>query len=312
MKQVVPNIVTLAAVLISVLAIFIRYLVPIYPAEGVDPLKVTFNLALAQYGGVIVALAGAGYIAWKETSLARRIRIILLLVVVSVLCATSAIRGNAETQKSVVIPHPKYRFTTDWVSRNASLWTQTLSTFKDKPNVRALEVGSFEGRSALWFLENILTHPTASITCIDVWVDAYEDLFDENIKAYGNPGKVIKLKDRSDVVLKTLKPQGYDFIYIDGSHVAKDVLTDAVLAWDLLKPGGIIIFDDYDWAGVRSWIVPHHTPKTAINAFLKVFGPYLDVLHQDYQLVVRKKERVDLDTSGTLRSLLISIQRLLG
>jgi hypothetical protein len=148
MKQIVANIVTLAAVLISVLAIFIRYLLPLYPADGVDPLKVTFNLALAQYGGVVVALAGAGFIAWKEASTGRRIRITLLLVALSVLCAISAIRGNAETTKSVVIPHPKYRFTTDWVSRNASLWTQTLSMFKDKPNVRALEIGSFEAESS--------------------------------------------------------------------------------------------------------------------------------------------------------------------
>ncbi len=32
-------------------------------------------------------------------------------------------------------------------------------------------------------------------------------------------------------------------IYVDGSHKARDVIADAVLAWALLRPGGILIFD---------------------------------------------------------------------
>ena len=35
-----------------------------------------------------------------------------------------------------------------------------------------------------------------------------------------------------------------DVAYIDGSHRACDVLTDAVLSWPLLKVGGMIVFDD--------------------------------------------------------------------
>ena len=38
--------------------------------------------------------------------------------------------------------------------------------------------------------------------------------------------------------------QKYDIIYIDGSHEARDVLEDAVLAYRLLKIGGLLIFDD--------------------------------------------------------------------
>ena len=39
----------------------------------------------------------------------------------------------------------------------------------------------------------------------------------------------------------------FDFIYIDGSHIAKDVLTDACMAWPLLMPKGLMVFDDYMW-----------------------------------------------------------------
>jgi len=71
-------------------------------------------------------------------------------------------------------PSFKYCFSEDWVSENPATWNHILGPFKGKPNVHALEVGRFEGRSALWFLENILTDPTASITCVHIWVGPYE------------------------------------------------------------------------------------------------------------------------------------------
>jgi predicted O-methyltransferase YrrM len=51
-------------------------------------------------------------------------------------------------------------------------------------------------------------------------------------------------------VLPELMVEGrrFDFIYIDGSHVAPDVLLDAAMSFALLKPGGILAFDDYDWS----------------------------------------------------------------
>lgn len=40
-----------------------------------------------------------------------------------------------------------------------------------------------------------------------------------------------------------LKVRGLQVIYIDGSHHPQDVLTDAVMAWKLLKTEGILILD---------------------------------------------------------------------
>ncbi len=70
----------------------------------------------------------------------------------------------------------------------------------------------------------------------------------------------------------------YDFVYVDGSHRASDVLTDAVLAWPLLKAGGLLIFDDDGW---------EHTtesgevlkPGEGIRAFMRGFaGQYETVM----------------------------------
>lgn len=187
----------------------------------------------------------------------------------------------------------EYEFTTDWVTPHANIWTEQLKHLKGKPNVHALEIGSFEGRSAIWFLENILIHPTSSITCVDIFDEkAYEDKFDRNIQASGLANKVKKIKGSSQKVLRELEWNSYDFVYIDGSHIAKDVLVDAVLSWDLLKVGGIIIFDDYQWNVDR--YPPWRRPKIAIDAFLQVLGPYIEVSHKEYQVVVRKKEKVVL------------------
>jgi hypothetical protein len=67
----------------------------------------------------------------------------------------------------------------------------------------------------------------------------------------------------------------------------------------------------FDWLV----LVSNYTPKIAINAFVQIFGPYIEVVDKDYQLVVRKKkdlEKIDLDTYKPIRSLIIGIQRPLG
>jgi predicted O-methyltransferase YrrM len=202
---------------------------------------------------------------------------------------------RAVSPETSIAAELKYEFTTDWVSYNSEMWIEQLKHLKGKPNVHALEIGSFEGRSAIWFLENILIHPGSSITCVDIFEDkyAYEEKFDRNVEASGFRDKVRKIKGASQKVLRELAWNSYDVIYIDGSHVAKDVLLDAVLSWDLLKTGGILLFDDYEWQVDR--YPPWRRPKLAIDAFTQVFEPYIEVLHKEYQLVLRKKENVILD-----------------
>ena len=64
----------------------------------------------------------------------------------------------------------------------------------------------------------------------------------------------------------------FDLIYIDGSHTAPDVLTDAVLAFQLLRVGGVMIFDDYLWSmEAPLYVDPLNMPKPAIDAFTMIF-----------------------------------------
>lgn len=192
----------------------------------------------------------------------------------------------------------KYQFTEDWVSPHSGVWREHLKHLKGRRNIHALEIGSFEGRSALWFLENILTDATSTITCVDLFIGkTYEDQFDHNIQVSTLGKKVRKIKGSSQTILRQLKLNHYDFIYVDGSHFAVNVLMDAVLSWDLLKVGGIIIFDDYlmnanaiPQLRMAEQETPWALPRMAIDAFLQVFRPYLELRYRGYQVIVRKNQ----------------------
>ena len=221
-----------------------------------------------------------------------------------------------------------YQFTKDWFNWAPEVWTQLIPLLSGEAgNRHFLEIGSFEGRSMVWIVENMMG-PGDWIDCVDTWQGGEEHVeedmhtveasFDHNTikvlscnsaqhrsreeSSWGHTrfasdgpdrtnNRVYKYKATSTEFLgsklagygsKTL----YDFIYIDGSHTAPDVLTDACMAWPLLKSKGLMVFDDYMWGNPRDAL---HRPKIAIDAFTNIFGETAEIIHVGYQLVVRKK-----------------------
>ncbi len=182
----------------------------------------------------------------------------------------------------------KYNFATDWVTNNILTREKVLHRFKGKPNINYLEIGVFEGRSLIWMLENILTHPTSKATCIDIFGDEeVKQRFLANLKASGFLEKVTAITGRSQFKLKYLPIESFDIIYVDGSHNADDVLADAVLSWSLLKNNGLLIFDDYLY-GLDSPI--EFKPQFAIDAFMTVYKDHIDeIVYKGPQVILRKE-----------------------
>lgn len=181
----------------------------------------------------------------------------------------------------------EYHFTTDWFAQNAPVWTEVLRVYQGTPEIRYLEIGTFEGRSFFWMLDNVLTHPTSQAVGIDLFPGDVRTLFDANLAASGHHERVTTIAGDSKLVLRQLEPNSFDIIYVDGSHAAKDVLTDAVLSWILLRNGGVLILDDYNWQ--VDWPLEFR-PRTSIDAFLTVFRNDLEVLIRQDQVIVRKVE----------------------
>ena len=213
-----------------------------------------------------------------------------------------------QTIKVTDVSNTEYQFTQDWFSWAPPVWEQLIPLLPGKAGERNfLEIGSFEGRSMTWIVEHMMAKDDW-IGCIDTWeggeehnngeMSGAEKRFEHNRKVAWKkfPYRDVKmLKGRSTDILAMYLRQDHDwpqrlhefhFIYIDGSHIAKDVLTDACMAWPLLAPQGLMVFDDYLWGNPRDAL---HRPKVAIDAFVNIFAEQVDVIHSGYQFVVRKK-----------------------
>lgn len=182
----------------------------------------------------------------------------------------------------------EYLFSSDWFTPNVPAWRGALGHLRGRPNIHYLEVGLYEGRSAIWVLENILTDPTARLTGIDVFPEDLEERWQINLERSGQGSQVTTIKGYSQKVLRELPLESFDAIYIDGSHTGYDVLADAILSWDLLKPGGVLIFDDYQWRRGKG-LPPELKPGPAIDAFITMYRDFIQVIHRCYQLMLVKQ-----------------------
>lgn len=175
-----------------------------------------------------------------------------------------------------------YNFRYDWFSWHVPTFERELGHLKGRPS-RALEIGTHEGRSATYLLDHILTHEDSRLIAIDV---VKQRNLDANLAASGSAEKVDLRIGLSREILRTLEFDSFDFIYVDGSHWACDVLEDGAAAFRLLKVGGILAFDDYLWDDPA--YNQHGRPKPAIDALLLCHGHMLEVIENGYQVWVRK------------------------
>jgi len=162
---------------------------------------------------------------------------------------------------------------------------------------RLLQIGAYTGDASVWMYNNILYHYTDSVLVdVDTWEgsdepvhhglnwSSVEGIYDVKTSAARDNRQIVKYKGTSDGFFRN-NVEWYDFVYVDGDHTAYGVIKDAINAFEVLKPGGIMAFDDYQWSaglGITK------EPKIAIDAFYSVYIDRVELLVNDYQFWVKK------------------------
>jgi len=183
--------------------------------------------------------------------------------------------------------HFKYPEERMFFTDHITVWEEILSSLKGNPNV-TLEIGALYGGSSVYILEEFCKKEGSHHYIMDINTNEF---IENNIEPYKDKLTYL-LGESSDSFKKFTEKNVFDLIYIDGNHMSKYVLEDAVNSFYILKNGGYMIFDDFGGGWEQE---PHMQVKTAVESFVHSYGKYLDVVHQGYQLIIRKKEYINND-----------------
>lgn len=197
----------------------------------------------------------------------------------------------------------KYKFTEEWFDPMIPHWEDVFNKYYDKEKIKdVLEIGCYEGRATIFLCESIL-QDGVNYDIVDTFggtleesgmeqasklfdqdKDFLENTFKHNISFHPQINFNIH-KGYSQYVLPVLAQQGkqYDFIYIDASHRADDTFIDAYYAHKMLKPGGLIIFDDFGW---KDPALPHpvQSPELGIRMFFSMYNNLYTLIMEGYQI----------------------------
>jgi predicted O-methyltransferase YrrM len=119
-----------------------------------------------------------------------------------------------------------------------------------------IEIGLAYGSSALAIAEALVSHGTEGRQ--HVIIDAYQDRFHDTgwnaLIGAGLAGVCSLVRERSQLALPRLVAEGFtaDAAFVDGSHAFHNVFVDLFFLWELVRPGGLVVVDDYQWPSVAT------------------------------------------------------------
>jgi predicted O-methyltransferase YrrM len=184
------------------------------------------------------------------------------------------------------------KYTTNWFHGPIKYDFDRHITLNKSGHLKLLEIGAFEGKSTVWLIDTYLSHEKSKIDIIDPFLisdvttqltNETFNLFQDNLKLSNYPEKFLLFMDLSSNVLPKFiaEKRCYDLIFIDGSHLRRDIIVDLVLSWKMLKVNSFLVMDDYANEG--------GAVKDCLHFWLNCLNrDEWSILHDRYQVIVHK------------------------
>lgn len=103
-----------------------------------------------------------------------------------------------------------------------------------------------------------------------------DEIHDQVVKRFAGDDRVRIHRGSSVEILGGFPGDSLDFIYIDGNHYFEYVSEDLECSLRVVRPGGIIAGDDYDWGAGEGYpvrrAVAEFSQRHGLKERLKVFG----------------------------------------
>lgn len=158
-------------------------------------------------------------------------------------------------------------------------------------DLNTLEIGVAAGDYSRLMLDTL---SIKSHTLLDPWLNEGDETrsqwFKENndanksyefvVDRFKDDPVIINREFSHEFLIRTLKEsnQPYDLIYVDGDHHAEAVYLDLVLSWEILKSGGILAGDDYNW---QSSTTGKYEVKMGVIKFEQTYGVKFNIVKGD-------------------------------
>lgn len=200
-------------------------------------------------------------------------------------------------------------FKIDWFTEHIPAWSAVLmKTKRPEGGIQALMVGVYEGRCLEWLLQNVLTNretdratvldafdykPCVSERSVAKWVPDVKETFRNRILGNATYAKQVRMLPPETGIqhlyLNSPAPTAYDIVYID-AHDSVHALESAVHTFPLMRPGGILIFQNY------THNEEHDTncPRVGMDAFLSTYVRHIKVVRNGFHLFVQKRTRLQV------------------
>lgn len=158
-----------------------------------------------------------------------------------------------------------------------------------------IEIGVFEGGTTFWMNDELCrSNPDLTIYAIDPHVGSNDiskdftmvsDNFNHNMQVCpDNKIKHIKLPSEDGLIYLRNIGAKAELIYIDGDHRAGPVMSDLVLAWKLLRKGGVILCDDttvWKYDDGSNTFPAQMSPRMAVEFFIQCHWHELQLISLD-------------------------------